>query len=251
MGLFDRLSRVVRSNLNAAVSAAEDPEKILEQALIDMQEQLLQLRQAVANAIATLKREEQQLSQAETDVNTWTAKAKLALEKGNETLAKEALVRKKGYVDSSNLLRPQVEEQRKQVEKLKGQLLTLEAKIAEAKTKKNILVSRAKTAKANEQVNKTLSGINPASALSAFERMEEKVLELEARSDASVELGGTGIDQQFAALESSDVDDELAALKAQVSGAALPPASSPAAESLRLAADSLDDELAKLKANNQ
>ena len=83
MGLFDRVSRVVRSNLNAAVSAAEDPEKILDQAIIDMQEDLVQLRQAVATAIASQKRMQQQVNQSQTEANNWDQRARLALQKGD------------------------------------------------------------------------------------------------------------------------------------------------------------------------
>ena len=95
MGLFDRVSRVVRSNLNAAVSGAEDPEKILDQAIIDMQEDLVQMRQAVAKAIASQKRVQQQYERAQSEANTWQQRAQLALQKGDESLAREALTRKK------------------------------------------------------------------------------------------------------------------------------------------------------------
>jgi phage shock protein A len=250
MGLFDRISRVVRSNVNAAVSAAEDPEKILEQAVIDMQDQLVKLRQAVATSMASLKRLEQQLGDAQKQANEWQARAELAMRKGDEGLAREALTRKKSFVDTVNALTPQVQQQKTNVDNLKRQLAALEGKIAEAKTKKDVLKARAQSAKAQEQVQKTLNDINPTSALSAFDKMEEKVLQAEARAQAQGELSGiSGLEEQFAALDSS-VDDELAKLKASVSGGALPPASSPAADSLRQAADSLDDELAKLRQEN-
>jgi phage shock protein A len=102
-------------------------------------------------------------------------------------------------------------------------LIALESKISEAKTKKNMLVARSRAAKANEELQKTLGSIDTSSSMSAFERMEEKVVQIEARSQAYGELGGIGIENQFAALESgSDVDDELALLKAEMSGGALP-----------------------------
>ena len=93
MGLFDRVSRVVRSNLNAAVSSAEDPEKILDQAIIDMQEDLVQMRQAVAKAIASQKRVQQQADKAQSAAGQRQQRAQLALQKGEEDLAREALVR--------------------------------------------------------------------------------------------------------------------------------------------------------------
>lgn len=225
MGLFDRLSRVVRANLNDLVSQAEDPEKVLEQAVIDMQEDLVQLRQAVARTIAEQKRTEQRYNSDLSEAGKWEQRAKLALTKGDENLAKEALVRKKTFADTAATLKAQLDQQTVQVENLRRNLVALESKISEAKTKKNMLQARAKAAKANEELQKTLGGIDTSSAMGAFERMENKVLEMEARSQAIGELGGYGIEQQFAQLESSsDVDDELALLKAQMSGGALPAA---------------------------
>ncbi len=227
MGLFDRLSRVVRANLNDLVSKAEDPEKVLEQAVIDMQEDLVQLRQAVARAIATQKRTEQQYNKNQSEANSWQQRAQLALSKGDENLAREALVRKKTFADTAATLKVQLDQQSANVKTLKSNLIALESKISEAKTKKDMLRARANAAKAQKQLQETIGGIDTSSAMGAFERMEDKVMQLEAESTAAHELTGTGIEQQFAQLEaSSGIDDELAAMKAQLSG------TSPAQEAL-------------------
>jgi phage shock protein A len=250
MGLFDRVSRVVRANLNAAVSAAEDPEKILDQAIIDMQEDLVQLRQAVATAIANQKRTQQQYDRAQAEANTWQQRAQLALQKGDENLAREALSRKKVQTETATALKAQLDQQNTSVDSLKRNLIALEGKISEAKTKKDMLKARASAAKANEQLQGTLSSMNTSSAMSAFERMEEKVLQLEARSQAAAELGGADLESQFAALESgSSVDDELAALKAQMIGGAPEAAQLPAGSSTTaMPADAtVDAELEELK----
>jgi phage shock protein A len=219
MGLFDRLSRVVRANLNDMVSKAEDPEKILEQAIIDMQEDLVQLRQAVAGAIATQKRTEQQYNKNQTEANNWQQRAQLALTKGDENLAREALTRKKANADTAGQLKSQLDQQVAQVDTLKRNLIALESKISEAKTKKDMLKSRAAAAKANEQLQNTISSLNTGGSMAAFERMEDKVLMMEARSQSAAELAGNDLESQFAMLESgSDVDDELAAMKAQLTG---------------------------------
>ncbi|MEM7592422.1 MAG: PspA/IM30 family protein [Cyanobacteria bacterium P01_A01_bin.83] len=219
MGLFDRLSRVVRANINDLVSKAEDPEKVLEQAVIDMQEDLVQLRQAVARSIATQKRTEQQYNKNKGEEATWQQRAQLALKKGDENLAREALVRKKSYSDTANSLKTQLDQQTNQVATLKRNLIALESKISEAKTKKDMLRARANAAKANKQLQDSMNNIGTSSAMGAFERMEDKVMQLEAESDTAAELGGTGIEEQFAALEAgTGVDDELAAMKAQLSG---------------------------------
>jgi phage shock protein A len=232
MGLFDRVSRLVRANVNDMVSKAEDPEKILEQSIIDMQEDLVQMRQAVAKAIAAQNRMQQQYNQAQTEADKWVQRAQLALQKGDENLAREALSRKKVQAETATSLKGQLDQQTTMVDGLKRNLMALEGKISEAKTKKDMLKARASAAKANEQLQSTISSMNTGSAMAAFERMEEKVLEMEARSQAAAELGGVTLENQFAALESgSDVDDELAAMKASMLGGAAPAAGAlPAAD---------------------
>ncbi|ACC82344.1 PspA/IM30 family protein [Nostoc sp. UCD121] len=221
MGLFDRIKRVVSSNLNDLVNKAEDPEKMLEQAILEMQEDLVQLRQGVAQAIAAQKRSEKQYNDAQNEINKWQRNAQLALQKGDENLARQALERKKTYTDTSAALKASLDTQSTQVETLKRNLIQLESKISEAKTKKEMLKARITTAKAQEQLQGMVRGMNTSSAMSAFERMEEKVLMQESRAQALGELAGADLETQFAQLEGgSDVDDELAALKAQM----LPPA---------------------------
>jgi phage shock protein A len=252
MGLFDRISRVVRANVNDMVSKAEDPEKILEQALIEMQEDLVQLRQAVASAIATQKRTQQQFNQVQTEANNWQQRAQLALQKGDENLAREALTRKKSSTDAANGYQSQLANQNATVDQLKNTLIALEGKISEAKTKKDMLKARAQAAKANEQLQGMAAGMNSGSAMAAFERMEDKVLQLEARSQAAAEIAGADLASKFARLESSsDVDLELEALKSsmgmlpQGASAALPEGT-PAASAAPNAA-AVDMELEALK----
>ena len=136
MGLLDRLSRLLRANLNAFVSDAEDPIKILDQSVADMQEDLVKLRQAVAMAIASQKRLENQAGQAKEQIKNWFSRAELALKKGEDDLAREALSRKKTFQETYESLSNQFQTQNGQVEKLKKSLLLLERKIAEARSKK-------------------------------------------------------------------------------------------------------------------
>ena len=222
MGLFDRVSRVVRSNLNAMVGSAEDPEKILDQAIIDMQEDLVQMRQAVAKAIASQKRVQQQATQANNEANKWHQRAQLALQKGDEGLAREALGRKKVQTDAASSLQSQLDQQTAQVDVLRKNLIGLEGKISEAKTKKDMLKARASAAKANEQLQSSMGSLNTSGSMAAFERMEEKVLMMEAKSQAAAELAGASLEAQFQDLESSDVDFELEAMKAAMLGGSTP-----------------------------
>ncbi len=249
MGLFDRLGRLIKANLNDLVSKAEDPEKILEQSLIDMQEDLIKLRQAVASAIATQKRTQQQYNQAQSEVNNWQNRAQLALQKGDENLAREALVRKKNYADTATTLKTSLDQQTIQVDAFKRNLTALESKISEAKTKKDTLKARAAAAKANEKLQNTISSLNTSSAMNAFERMEEKVLQYEARAGAAAELAGDDLAAQFRQLEGgNDVEDELLALKAQMSHGQLPPGQSNSHQSPPiLEASIVEEELNQLR----
>ncbi|TVP69916.1 MAG: PspA/IM30 family protein [Leptolyngbya sp. LCM1.Bin17] len=251
MGLFDRVSRVIRSNLNAAVSSAENPEKILDQAIIDMQEDLVQMRQAVAGAIASQKRVQQQYDKAHNDANTWQQRAQLALQKGDEDLARQALSRKKTQAETAVALKAQLDTQSVTVEQLKRNLIGLESKLSEAKTKKDMLKARASAAKANEQLQSTTSRMNTGSAMAAFERMEEKVMQMEATSQAAAELAGSDLESQFTALEAGgDVDLELAAMKAQLAGGSVDQGQLPGSETAQSSpkeAD-VDAELEELRA---
>ncbi|ALF52818.1 membrane protein [Nostoc piscinale CENA21] len=226
MGLFDRIKRVVSANINDLVNKAEDPEKMLEQAVLEMQEDLVQLKQGVAQAIAAQKRTEKQYNDNLNEVNKWQRNAQLALQKGDENLARQALERKKTFSETVTALKASLDQQVAQVETLKRNLIQLESKISEAKTKKEMLKARITTAKAQEQLEGMVRGMNSSSAMAAFERMEEKVLMQEARAQSAAELAGADLESQFARLEAgSDVDDELAALKASLAPAS--PANQP------------------------
>ena len=217
MGLFDRLWRVIRANINSLVGAAEDPEKILEQAVMDMQEDLVQLRQAVAGAIAAQKRTERQCSQAESTASEWFQRAQLALQKGEENLAREALTRKKSYQETATAMKASLGQQNAVVTQLKENMRALESKISEAKSKKDMYIARARSAASSERLQEMMGNLNTGSALSAFERMEEKVMQLESRSEAIAELGTNDLEKKFLSLEGAeDVDTELAAMKAQM-----------------------------------
>jgi phage shock protein A len=223
MGLFDRVGRLMKANINDLVSKAEDPEKILEQAILEMQENLVKMRQGVAQAIASQKRTEQQYNQNLVESNNWQKRAELALQKGDENLAREALVRKKSYQDTANTLKTSLDSQSGQVDTLKRNLVQIESKLSEAKTKKEMLKARARAAKAQEQLQGMMQGVSNTSAMAAFERMEEKVLMQEAKSQAAGEIAGSQLEQQFQLLEAhSDVDDELAQMKAMLSGGTQP-----------------------------
>ncbi|MGB3205621.1 MAG: PspA/IM30 family protein [Crinalium sp.] len=189
MGLIDRILRVVRANINSLVSQTEDPEKILSQAVFEMQENLIQLRQAVAGAIATQKRTERQSRQNQATAEEWYRRAQLALQQNQEDLARLALTKRKSYQETASALQAQLEQQSLIVSRLKQDMRTLESKINDAKTKKDMYIARARSAVATQRLNEMLGNVTTGNTLGAMERMEEKVIQLEAQSEAISSLG--------------------------------------------------------------
>ncbi|CAA6673750.1 unnamed protein product [Spirodela intermedia] len=216
MNLFDRLTRVVRSYANAILSSVEDPEKILEQAVLEMNDDLTKMRQATAQVLASQKRLENKYKAAQQSSEDWYRRAQLALAKGDEDLAREALKRRKSYADNASSLKAQLDQQKGVVENL-----LLESKIQEARSKKDTLKARAQSAKTATKVSEMLGNVNTSSALSAFEKMEEKVMAMESQAEALNQLTTDDLEGKFALLESSSVDDDLASLRKELSGSSL------------------------------
>ena len=205
--------------LNRLLQQGIDPEKLLDSAIEQMEADSQNARQAIVNVIASQKRLQQQYEKAQTEVNKWKRRAHLALQKGDEYLAREALIRKKMHTGILSNLEVQLNQEPASVQTLKQNLTFLEAKIAEAKSMKTRLKAQIAAAKVNGQLQKTAGNLGASSAMTAFERMEEKVLQMDARSQAEEELTGTDLESQFAMLESdNDFDEELAAMKAQLLG---------------------------------
>jgi phage shock protein A len=208
MGLFSRFKRVLKSNINDMISRAENPEKMLNQLIADMHEQLIESKKTVALAIADEKKLERQFLQQQEQSEEWERKAVLALKNNREDLAKEALLRKQEYDGISRQYRDQWQAQRESVEKLKASLRQLQDKIEEAQRKKNLLVARAKRAEAQKRIQATMGSMADTSAFEAFDRMAAKVEQIEAEADAVQELEASTsedtLEKQFQALESSD-----------------------------------------------
>ncbi|WP_028972694.1 PspA/IM30 family protein [Spirochaeta cellobiosiphila] len=213
MGLFDRIKRVFKSNINDIISKAEDPQKVLNQIIIDMNEQLIESKKSVASAIADEKKLERQMNEHLSQSQEWERKAMLAVKAEKDDLAKEALIRKQDIDKIAVSYKGQWEAQHKTVEQLKSSLRQLQQKIEEAQRKKNLLIARAKRAEAQQKINSTLSKMSNNSAFDAFDRMSAKVDQIEAEIDATQELedltSGDTLDKQFEALEDPSSGAEL------------------------------------------
>jgi phage shock protein A len=223
VGIFSRLRTVIAANINALINKAEKPEKMLNQILTDMSEQLIESKKAVAMAIADEKKLERETNSQKAQSDEWQRKAMLAVQAGKDDLAKEALLRKQEYDNYYTDYSKQWEAQKESVERLKNSLRELQAKIEDAQRKKNLLIARAKRAEAEQMIQDTMSGMDGnKDSFDTFNRMSQKVDELEARAEASKELSGfnadTNLEKKFAELEKTDAsaDKLLADLKANM-----------------------------------
>ena len=221
MGLFDRLSTLLRSNINDLISKAEDPEKMLNQIIVDMRSQLVKAKQQVASAIADEKRLRDQADAEYKQAQDWEKRAMLAVQEGRDDLAKQALLRHGEHTSHGQQLEATWEQHRLETEKLKNSLRDLNDKIEEAKRKKNLLVARQRRAQAQKRIAETMSSMSEKSAFEAFARMEERIEQSERQLKASVEIEeeftGDRLAQDFKKLEkssaSNSVDMQLLALK--------------------------------------
>ncbi len=215
MGLLDRFSRLVRSNANGLVNDAEDPEKVLQQTVADMQNNLVEMRQAVAQAIATQKRTERQSEQAARTAQEWYSRAQMALQKNDDNTAREALTRRQTYAQTAQTLSAQIAQQKDIVGQLKHNMMTLESKISDARTKKDMYIARARAAQSSVRLNDMMAGTG--GSVNAFEKMESRVIDLESQAEVSRELGRDPLEDRFASLEGQgNVEAQLAEMKANM-----------------------------------
>lgn len=227
MGVIDRVSRLVRANVNDLLDQAEDPEKMIDQILRDMESNIGEARKQVAAMIAQEKELEHDQNETNKLADAWSDKARRAVGAGKDDLAREALRRQKDYSESANLYGQQLAAQTETVDKLKSQLSQLEAKYEQTRSQRDSLVARHKRARAQAQVAASLdtsdfSSMDPSADL---DRMERKIRSQESRTAAMLEMQNESLDTQFAELDyDSDIEDRLAELKASVEPAGEIPA---------------------------
>jgi phage shock protein A len=231
MGIFSRLAQLIKSNLNDLISKSEDPEKMLNQIVLDMNNQLVEAKKQVASSIADEKKLAKQYEQEMAHAAEWERRAMMALRAGNEELAKEALSRKKEHDQLAQTFQDQWQKQKSSVDQLKKALRMLNDKIEEAKRKKNVLIARKKRAEAQKAIQETMHGLKDQSAFETFERMAGKIDQLEAEAEAAGEIQeeytGDLLATKFKSLETSaGADEELVALKRKMGLA--PPEEAPA-----------------------
>ena len=219
MSVFTRMVDIMKANVNDILDKAEDPQKMIKQMVIEMEEAVNKATTATGAAIANFKRLERQNNQNTKLADNWEQKAIQAVNAGRDDLATQALAKKSHYLKAAQTLKSSLEQAKTSSDQMKQQLMQLKGKLDEARVKQNTLIARHEAAKAKKQIAQTMSGVG-GNAFANFDRFEKKIENVEAEADAHAELAGetTNLEDEFTALEHDDaaVDDELAALKAQL-----------------------------------
>jgi len=216
MALLERVSTLVRANLNDLIDKAEHPEKMIKQVILDMQNQLLQVKTQVAIAIADQHLLDKKKKENEERVADWMRKAELAVDKKQDDLARAALQRVESYRELSESFAQQQVDQKAQVENLKSALRNLEQKLTEAQAKADLLVAQHRRARAVGKASDAKMAAGNGSSANAFNRMKHKVAHAEAHSNAKAEIAADDMEDRLAALEKEDrIEQLLADMKAR------------------------------------
>lgn len=220
MSIIQRFARMVKAYLNHWIGKVEDPERMLEQMLSDMQQQLIDSQRQVAIAISDEKKLMSQYEEAKKDADLWEKKAIIAVKSGRDDLAQQAIEKQADYTKQANTLYNQLQIQQKAVENLRISLNALNNKINESKRNKNLLIARSKRAQAQRDISATMSGLSKINTLDTMYKIEEKISRMEAEAQATTdmvkELEGANLNNQFKELESIEKKDSLAELKNKI-----------------------------------
>jgi phage shock protein A len=216
MALLERVSTLVRANLNDLIDKAEEPEKMIKQVILDMQNQLMQVKTQVAISIADQHLLEKKQKENHDKSAEWVRKAELAVDKKQDDLARAALERSMSYQQMAESFDQQIADQRTQVENLKSALRQLEHKLTEAQAKSDLLIAQHRRSRALGKASDARIAIGDESKVAAFDRMQRKVMHSEAVSQAKSQMVSDNVEDRLAALEKEDkIDKLLAELKAR------------------------------------
>jgi phage shock protein A len=216
MALLERVATLVRANINDLVDKAEDPEKMIKQVILDMQNQLLQVKTQVAISIADQHVLEKKLKENQDAEQQWLRRAEMAVDKKDEALARAAVERAMAHKSMTESFRQQVDDQKTQVENLKAALLKLQQKLAEAQSKSDMLIAQHRRSRAMGKANQAGMAMGDDSKSAAFDRMKHKVQHTEAATQAKSELLADDVEDRFAALEKErEIDRLLAEIKSK------------------------------------
>jgi len=209
MGLLERVSALIRANLNDLIDQAEDPQKMLKQVILDMQNQMIQVKTQVAIAIADEHLLQKKQKENEEKHVEWMRKAELAVDKQQDDLARGALERAVGHRNLAQNFAEEVEHQKGQVEHLRSAMGKLEQKLTEAQAKSELLIAKYRRSRALTKASQARMSAHDESKMGTFDRMKNKVQSEEALGQAMVEIADANIEEKFASLDKNDEIERL------------------------------------------
>jgi len=219
MKLLERVSMLIRANLNDLIDKSEDPEKMIKQVILDLHNQYVQVKTQLAVALTEQHLVEEKATEARAKAGEWMRKAELAVDRGEDGLAKRALERHNALSQTAELFAEQTEEHKKDVELLRETLSKIEAKLREAESKKALVITQSRTARARARAGQAAYEATSAAPQATLHRMEDKVREESARAGALFELAEDDLETTFARMErAEELDRQLAELKARRGG---------------------------------
>ena len=267
MRIISRIKRLVRSVVHGLLGRAENPQKMLDQLILEMRDQLVKAKREVAGAIADERKLRVQVEGEVKQARDWERRAILAVREDRDDLAKQALLRQREHADRASELRETWESQASEVAKLKVSLTVLSERIQEAGRRRNLLVAKQKRVQAQKRIQETISELSDDSSFGVFDRMAERIDEEERRvlavGELAKDLNGDALEEEFSRIEWGDeVDDQLLALKremgllppspageeapAQLSASEAKPSDAPLVEEVEIAEDELLEEFGRL-----
>jgi len=220
MAIFSRLADLLKANINDLIDKAEDPEKMVKQIIIDMEEQLQNAVQGLGSVMASERQMRKQLEEAQTQSKLWEDRAKSALRSSNEDLAKQAIDNKLKADESVNQYQKMHTDISSQLSILKEQVEILKKKLNEARTRQTMLMARDTVADARKEVSSAIGDLDSSGAFAEMDKMERKIADKEAQADAEYEISGLNAEQNdpFANIEKQNAaEDEMARLKEELS----------------------------------
>ena len=214
MGVFTRLKDIINSNLNAMLDAAEDPDKLIRLMIQEMEDTLVEVKANCAGAIAARKRAERAVASAESGTATWEERARLAIEKGREDLAREAIRERRRLEELRDAHAKEVSGCDEVVARYKEDIGAVEAKLVDARQRHRLLVQRHKRAKTHERTRGVIERVTRYDAVTKFDQLEQRIERMEAFQEIDPDLQKPSLEEAFAALKESDaIEEELARLK--------------------------------------
>lgn len=221
MGIFTRVRDIISSNINSMLDKAEDPEKLVKLIIREMEDTLVEVKASCAGAMASKKKAQRDLAEAQARAQEWAGKAQLAVDKGREDLAREALLEKRRYTDRAEAIEKELEQSDHLITQYQQDIVQLEEKLTSAREKQRILVQRHIHAQRKKKAQEDIRRADSAEAMVRFENFQNRIERMESEADL-VNFGRKPtLEDEFSKLTGDEaLERELADLKSKRSGGA-------------------------------